>query len=259
MNDTRPIAVFDSGVGGISVLRELYSQMPNENYIYFGDSKNAPYGSRDKDEVKNLVLKNAAYLDSLGAKAFVVACNTATSVAIDDLRRIYTKPVIGMEPALKPAVLDKENSVIAIMATPITVHEEKLRKLMENYSDRAKIIPIACDLLVGYVEKGIFGGAELENYIASLLEGAGKLDSIVLGCTHYPFLRSVIEKIAGPSVKIFDGSEGTARETHRRLEESGLLKTDNIKGTVTFLNSLESKKEEVFSKMLFNAKAGVDI
>lgn len=259
MNDNRPIAVFDSGVGGISVLKELYAKMPNENYIYFGDSKNAPYGSRDKDEVKGLVLKNAAYLDSLGAKAFVVACNTATSVAIEALRKIYSKPVIGMEPAIKPAVLYKENSVIAVMATPITVHEEKLKKLMEHYSDKARIIPIACDLLVGYVEKGIFGGAELEEYIASLLKKAGQIDSIVLGCTHYPFLRPVIEKLAGPSVKIFDGSEGTARETHRRLEECGILKTDNIKGTVTFLNSLESKKEEAFSKMLFSSPIGGDI
>ncbi len=256
MNDKRPVAVFDSGVGGISVLKELYALMPCENYIYFGDSKNAPYGSREPSEVKELVLKNASYLASMNVKALVVACNTATSVAIEDLRRIYGMPVIGVEPALKPAVLYKENSVVAVMATPITVHEAKFKNLMEHYSEKAKIIPIACDLLAGYVEKGIFDGEELESYIASLFKNCGKVDSAVLGCTHYPFVRPVIEKILGSGVKIFDGGEGTARETRRRLEEEKILKTDGEKGSVIFLNSLMSKKEEAFSKMLFEKPAG---
>ena len=138
MSDKRPVAVFDSGVGGISVLKELYALMPCENYIYFGDSKNAPYGSREPDEVKELVLKNADYLASMGVKALVVACNTATSVAIEDLRRIYDMPVIGVEPALKPAVLYKEHSAVAVMATPITVHEAKFNVLMKHYEDELR-------------------------------------------------------------------------------------------------------------------------
>ncbi len=259
MSDKRPVAVFDSGVGGISVLKELYALMPCENYIYFGDSKNAPYGSREPDEVKALVLKNADYLASMGVKALVVACNTATSVAIEDLRRIYDMPVIGVEPALKPAVLYKEHSAVAVMATPITVHEAKFNVLMKHYEDRAKIIPIACDLLAGYVERGIFEGRELEEYIASLFSGLGKIDSVVLGCTHYPFVRKTIRRVIGPEVKIFDGGEGTARETRRRLNEQGILKTDGEKGKVTFLNSLESKKEEAFSKMLFSSPIGEDL
>ena len=259
MNDKRPVAVFDSGVGGISVLKELYALMPCENYIYFGDSKNAPYGSREPGEVRELVLKNAGYLSSMGIKALVVACNTATSVAIEDLRHIYDMPVIGVEPALKPAVLYKENSAVAVMATPITVHEAKFNVLMKHYEDRAKIIPIACDLLAGYVEKGIFEGREIEDYIGSLFENVGKIDSVVLGCTHYPFVRKTIRKVLGPDVKIFDGGEGTARETRRRLDERGILRTDKEKGSVTFLNSLESKKEEAFSKMLFSSPIGEDL
>lgn len=252
MNDVRPIAVFDSGVGGISVLRELRLLLPDENYIYFGDSANAPYGSKEPEEVKRLVKANIKMLYKKGIKAVVIACNTATSVAVDDLRKEYDMPVIGVEPALKPAVLYKENSVVAVMATPITLHEEKFKKLTEHYSDRARIIPVECSLLAGYVEKGILSGSEIENYISSLFSGLGHIDSVVLGCTHYPFVRRAIEKAVGPCVKIFDGGAGTARETKRRLEERKILKTDGKKGTVTLLNSLDSEKEKAFCEKLLS-------
>lgn len=253
MNDTRPIAVFDSGVGGISVLRELYALMPCENYIYYGDSRNAPYGSKTPEEVRRLVLDKISYLNSLGIKAVVVACNTATSVAIDILREEYSMPIIGVEPALKPAVLDSDYPTVAVMATPVTVNEEKFLQLTKHYSDRAKIIPVACERLAAFVERGVLGGEELEEYIGGLLSGLGKLNSVVLGCTHYPFVRSTVEKIVGPSVKIFDGGAGTARETKRRLEEAGLLKTDGVTGKITFLNSLESEAEKSFCMKLFGA------
>ncbi len=251
MSDIRPIGVMDSGVGGISVLKELYAIMPHENYIYFGDSKNAPYGSKTPEEVKRLVKKNVEYLAAKKIKTLVVACNTATSVAVEELRAQYAMPIIGVEPALKPAVLYKENAVVAVMATPITLSECKFKQLTEHYSDRAKIIPVACDKLATYVERGILSGEELENYIASLFENTGKLDAVVLGCTHYPFVVGTIKKILGPCVEIFDGGEGTARETKRRLEEINALKTDGVAGKITFLNSLESKKEQAFCEMLF--------
>lgn len=251
MSDVRPIGVMDSGVGGISVLKELYAVMPHENYIYFGDSKNAPYGSKTPEEVKSLVKKNVEYLVAKNIKALVVACNTATSVAVEELRAKYTMPIIGVEPALKPAVLYKENPTVAVMATPITLSEFKFKQLTEHYSDRAKIIPVACHKLATYVERGILSGEELEGYIASLFKDTKKPDAVVLGCTHYPFVIGVVKKVLGPDVKIFDGGEGTARETRRRLEEINALKDDGVAGKIVFLNSLESKKEQAFCEMLF--------
>ena len=247
----KPIAVFDSGVGGISVLGELYKLMPNENYIYFGDSANAPYGSREVSEVLNLSVSNAVMLMALGAKAVVIACNTATSVAAASLREKYKDfPIIGVEPALKPAVLAKENSTVAVMATPITLREEKFNKLMASFEDKAKIIPVPAEKLAGMIEKGILSGTELEDYIRSLFTPLGKIDSVVLGCTHYPFIKSSIKKVLG-DVSVFDGGEGTARETKRRLSDLNLLNESETVGEITFLSSSEDDSELDFYKELF--------
>lgn len=248
----KPIAVFDSGVGGISVLKELYKLMPNENYIYFGDSANAPYGSREISEVKSLSVANTVMLMALGAKAVVIACNTATSVAAASLRDKYKEfPIIGIEPALKPAVLSKENSTVAVLATPITLREEKFKKLMASFEDRAKIIPVPAEKLAGMIEKGILSGKELEDYIRSLFASLGKIDSVVLGCTHYPFVKDSIIKVLG-DVSVFDGGEGTAKETRRRLSELDLINKSEQKGEIVFLSSSEDDSEIELYKKLFN-------
>ena len=248
----KPIAVFDSGVGGISVLKELYKLMPNENYIYFGDSANAPYGSREISEVKSLSVANTVMLMALGAKAVVIACNTATSVAAASLRDKYKEfPIIGIEPALKPAVLSKENSTVAVLATPITLREEKFKKLMASFEDRAKIIPVPAEKLAGMIEKGILSGKELEDYIRSLFASLGKIDSVVLGCTHYPFVKDSIIKVLG-DVSVFDGGEGTAKETRRRLSELDLINKSEQKGEIVFLSSSEDESEIELYKKLFN-------
>ena len=248
----KPIAVFDSGVGGISVLKELYKLMPNENYIYFGDSANAPYGSREVLKVKELSVANTMMLMALGAKAVVIACNTATSVAAAYLRDKYKEfPIIGVEPALKPAVLSKENSAIAVMATPITLREEKFNKLMASFEDKAKIIPVPCEKLAGMIEKGVLSGSEIEDYIKELFEPLGKIDSVVLGCTHYPFIKDSIKKVLG-DVLLFDGGEGTARETKRRLFDLDLLNESKDSGEIAFLSSSEDEAEIELYKKLFN-------
>ena len=247
----KPIAVFDSGVGGISVLRELYRLMPNENYIYYGDSANAPYGSREVSDVLSLSKSITDKLIALGAKAVVIACNTATSVAAEFLRERYKDfIIIGVEPALKPAVLAKGNSTVAVMATPITLREEKFKKLMASFEDKAKIIPVPCEKLAGMIEKGVLSGTKLEEYIKDLFTPLGKIDSVVLGCTHYPFIKDSIKKVLG-DVSVFDGGEGTARETKRRLSESSLLSKRCEKGEVLFINSKDSKEEIDFCKRLF--------
>ena len=149
----QPIAVFDSGVGGISVLRELTKIMPKEDFIYFGDSKNAPYGVKTKEEVRKLTIACATRLFDQGAKGLVVACNTATSAAVRVLREMYPYiPIVGIEPAVKPAVLCMDHPRVLVMATPMTIHEEKLHNLIAKYEDKATIIPLPCPGLMDFVE-----------------------------------------------------------------------------------------------------------
>ena len=240
-----PIGVFDSGVGGISVLRELVAQMPNENYIFFGDSKNAPYGTKTLEEVQKLTCADAEYLLSRGVKALVVACNTATSAAIRILREKYADmPVIGIEPALKPAVHAGGHPRVLVMATPMTLREEKFHALMQRFESDAEILRLPCPGLVEYVEQGVLEGAELEAFLANLFEPyqSHPVDCVVLGCTHYPFERETIQKLLGAGVQIFDGGAGTARETERRLKDCGLCSGRAQQGTVELCNSLASEQ-----------------
>lgn len=240
-----PIGVFDSGVGGISVLRELVKLMPEENYIYYGDSKHAPYGSKTLDEVRRLTGEHIEYLVKSGVKAVVIACNTATSAAIDLLREKYPDmPIVGIEPALKPAVLYKENAKVLVMATPMTIREEKFHHLMRLYEDQATIYPLSCPGLPEFVEAGNLDGADLEQFLRELfVPYLGRVDAVVLGCTHYPFVRPMIQKIFGNDVAIFDGGGGTARELRRRMKECGILNTTGKNGTVRIENSKETPEE----------------
>lgn len=239
-NKGAAIAVFDSGLGGISVLKELTKVLPNENFIYFGDTANAPYGVRSAGEVRALTLSVYEKLKAEGIKAFVIACNTATSVAVANLRERYPDDIIvGVEPALKPAALCREHPIVAVLATPLTLKEEKFASLLGRYSANAKVIPFACAGLVEFVERGEVEGEALHSFLEELLEPlkAEKLDAVVLGCTHYPFVKGEISRILGDDVLIFDGSAGTARETRRRLEENGLLCDGDARGSVTFIDS----------------------
>ena len=160
----RPIGVFDSGVGGISVLKELVALMPNENYIFYGDSKNAPYGTKTLKEVQDLTCADAEYLLEQNVKALVVACNTATSAAIRILRKKYQDqmPVIGIEPALKPAASVKKNPRVIVMATPMTIREEKFQKLLKQFTSRPQVISLPCPGLVEFVERNRSSYSELE-------------------------------------------------------------------------------------------------
>lgn len=256
-NSMRPIGVFDSGVGGISVLRELIKQMPGENYIYFGDSVHAPYGTKPIEEVRQLTIENVRFLLENGAKSIVVACNTATSAAVANLRKMYPDvPLVGIEPAIKPAVMYKKNSCVVVMATPMTLKQEKFQNLMHKYEDMADIVPLPCPGLMEFVERGILDGEELTIYLEKLLASVSnkKTSSIVLGCTHYPFVKDVIQRIAGDRVMVFDGGEGTAREMKRRLTEAGLLNKNSRKGRVKFINSLDTEDELRLCEFLLTYK-----
>lgn len=236
-----PIGVFDSGLGGISVLGELVKELPGEDFLYFGDSANAPYGSRSTEQIRRLTIRNGEMLFERGVKALVIACNTATSAAIEDLREMYPDRIlIGIEPALKPAVKRFPEGKILVMATDATLREQKFAALLEKYNGTCEICKCPCPELVAFVERGELDSPALHEVLMKELgQHLDPLpDAAVLGCTHFPFLKTAISKVVGPACVLLDGSSGTARETKRRLGEKGLLK-ENGKGTVTFCNSLD--------------------
>ena len=253
--DNRPIGVLDSGLGGISVLRELVKLMPGEDFIYYGDSANAPYGTRTPEEVIDLTKKDVEFLLERGAKAIVVACNTATSVAIKELRAAYEEvlPVIGIEPALKPAVKAKKHSKVVVMATPMTLSQTKFNSMMHIDEDDANIIKMPCPGLVEYIESGVLDGPVLDAYLEKQFAPYDKaeIDAVVLGCTHYPLIREVIQKHL-PGVFVYDGGFGTAKQTKRRLEERGLLSDRESGGKVEIFNSRNTEEILELSRRLLN-------
>lgn len=250
-----PVGVIDSGVGGISALRELVSLLPYEDFIYYGDSANAPYGVKSEDEIKTLTLACIKHMVERGVKAVVIACNTATGAAADHVRGIYgsTLPIIGMEPEVKTAALSKEHPRVLVMATPVTLRVERFLRLSARYKDKADIELLPCPGLVELVEQGELSGAKTESFISELLYPYIEkgIDAIVLGCTHYPFVKPVIQKLCGDDVKIYDGGAGTARELRRRLAERELLNPQSERGHVIFENSRSTDDEIRLCRRLF--------
>lgn len=249
-----PIAVFDSGLGGVSVLKEMRKLMPEEDFYYYGDSLNAPYGTKTLYEVRKLTIAHTRDFVEMGAKGVVVACNTATSAAVRTLREMYPDlPLVGIEPAVKPAVECFPEGRILVMATPMTIREEKLHKLIEKFAGEAEVIPLACPGLMDFVEAGNIESPEIYGFLRDILHPyKGNIDGVVLGCTHYPFVQKTIQEVLGEKVQIFDGGAGTAKEIKRRLDVAGLLrKNAHREGKITYKNSDNSQeKEELFWKLL---------
>ena len=232
------IAVFDSGVGGISVLRHLVRILPGERFIYYGDSANAPYGSRSTEEVRALTLAAVGkLLAEYPLKALVIACNTATAAAVNDVRAAHPELiVVGIEPALKVAADHFPGGRVGVLATEVTLREEKFDTLLHRFDENVTISKIPAPGLVELVEHGKVDAPETEALLRKVLGPyLGKLDAVVLGCTHYPFARNAIRRVLGDDVVLRDGGEGTARETRRRLEQAGLL--ENGGGEVILRNS----------------------
>lgn len=251
MDRYSPIGLFDSGIGGVSVLRELYALMPNENYICLGDSANAPYGTKTESEVLALSLRSAKHLYDSGVKALVVACNTATSASIKELRRIYDIPVIGLEPAVKPAALSGDHPTVLVMATELSLKLPKYKNLASCFDGMADIIPLPAPGIVEFVERGITEGDELDAYLYSLFEPYRnmKIDAIVLGCTHFPLVKRSIVKCFGRDVRLYDGGKGAANETKRLLSMRDMLSDSGGKGSVVFENTLSDANAEIARKL----------
>ena len=219
------IGIFDSGSGGLSVYRELVKVLPKERYVYFSDNAHCPYGEKTAEYIQDRARAITDILLGMGADIIVVACNTATAAAIATLRAEYPEvPFIGMEPAVKPAALGTKSGVIGVLATAGTLKGSKYLKTRGLYEDDVKIVEHVGQGFVELVEGGILDGPKAESVVRASLQpllDAGA-DTIVLGCTHYPFLRPVIEKLAGEGVKVIDPAPAVARQTVRVLQERGI-------------------------------------
>ena len=231
-----PIGVFDSGVGGLSVLREIRRELPNEDLIYVADSGYAPYGDRPEEYVRGRAVAIMEFLRSKGAKAVVVACNTATGIAVDALRARYDVPIVAIEPAVKPAAARTQSRVVGVLATTQTLAGQKFARLVRTHAGDVEVLTQACPGLVEQVEAAEFGSPStrvlVEKYVRPLLDKGA--DTIVLGCTHYPFLGDLIRDVAGPSVTVIDSAVPVARELRRRLRAASLLADDHHQGSATF-------------------------
>lgn len=239
--DQRPVGFFDSGLGGISVLGESLRLLPHEDYIYFGDTAHIPYGDKAPEEILELTHQAVDRLIALGCKAVVIACNTATSAAAAPLRQELHMPVIGMEPALKPASLLERPGKILVMATHTTLTQPKFHALMARYG--ADAVPVPCPGLMECVEGGWLEGPRVDKVLRELLGPHlnQPIKAVVLGCTHYPFLRKAIAAFFAPDVPLIDGNLGAVRQLKRRLTEENLLCSRERQGCITFLSSSEDE------------------
>lgn len=248
MDQTRnPIGVFDSGVGGISTLRDIIRELPREHLIYYGDIANAPYGTKSTGEVIACVRRVVDHLLSERIKALVIACNTATGAAAATLRAELSIPVIAMEPALKPASEKREGGSILVMATPLTLQMEKFNLLMSKYGDGAVRVP--CPGLMELVEQQ--DDAAALDYLRRLFSrfDLNHVDAVVLGCTHYVFLRDMIRSLLPAHIAITDGNAGTARQLRRVLAAGGLL-NESGEGRLDFETSGTEKDLVLMRRLL---------
>jgi len=245
----KPIGLFDSGIGGTSIWKEVIKLLPHENTIYLADSKNAPYGEKSKEEIIALSIKNTEILLSKGCKLIVVACNTATTNAIDFLRKKYDIPFIGIEPAIKPAALLSKTGAIGILATKGTLTSKLFEKTTYEYTKNITTIKQDGEGLVALIENGKLNTAETHQLLSTYLKPMLNfdIDHLVLGCTHYPYLIPQIKEIIGSSIKIIDSGEAVARQTKTILEKNNLLSTSSEKSNHQFYTNAEI---EVLSEIL---------
>ncbi len=251
-NNLGSIGVFDSGVGGLSIYSELTNLLPSEHFIYLADSANAPYGELPPDEIKALAFRNAQFLIDHGAKLIVVACNTATTMAIKELRQSFHVPFIGIEPAIKPAAKNSSTKKVGVLATKGTLNSPLFRETSATYGKSVKTITVVGKGLVQLIEAGKIHSAEmttlLQEYLAPMIEE--KVDHIVLGCTHYPFLKEQIQELTPQTVKIIDSGRAAAKQTKRILEQKRLTTTStSTKADAFFVNGKMDVCKSILERM----------
>lgn len=257
MTKKNPIGVFDSGIGGTSIWKEINNLLPNENSIYLADSKNAPYGQKSKEEIINLCIKNTNFLLDQNCKIIVVACNTATTNAIQELREKYDVPFIGIEPAIKPAAINSKKNRIGILATQGTLNSKLFLQTAEKLNT-TKIIEQIGHGLVTLIENGELYSEKMNTLLHSYLDPmiAAKIDYLVLGCSHYPYLIPQIEKILPKEIKIIDSGQAVARQVKNVLTKNDLLNPETGVGNSIFysninptvLNAILNNKYKIIEK-----------
>ena len=250
--NSQAIGVFDSGVGGLSVLKHIHAHLPHENLLYFADSLYAPYGNKTPEFIIERATYIADFLIEKRAKALVVACNTATAAAISHLRHHYSLPIIGMEPAVKPAAAATKTGVVGVLATVGTLKSAQFAALLEHYGQNIEVVTQACHGLVERVERGELNTGITRKLVRQYVEpllGAGA-DTIVLGCTHYPFVRDLIAEVAGEGVALVDTGSAVARQLQQRLDEANLINNQSASGQVTiWTNNTASNTGEVIERL----------
>jgi len=248
-----PIGIFDSGLGGLSVVHEVRALLPNEHLIYYADSAYCPYGTRTPEEIAERCRLITAELVEQGVKAIILACNTACAVALPQVRARFDLPIIGLEPAVKPATRLTQTQRIGVLATPRTVASERLANLVEVHAHDIEVKLVAAPGLVELVEAGVLIGPEVERVLRPFLDPliAWGVDVVVLGCTHYPFLRHEIQRLVGPSVHIVDSGEAIARRTRVVLEANDLrYHSTSVNGSLTVMTSGDAKQVADLSRRL---------
>ena len=257
MSDS-PIGIFDSGVGGTSIWKEINALLPNENTIYLADSKNAPYGEKSKEQIVRLSVKNTELLLQKGCKIIVVACNTATTNVISELRKKYKVPFIGIEPAIKPAALQSKSKTVGILATKGTLSSNLFHSTSENHAHGIRIIEQVGTGLVKLIEQGKTNTEELDELLRKFLEPMLKegIDYLVLGCTHYPYLIPALTKLLPENVKIIDSGEAVARQTKTVLEQNGLLRKSGKRSGHQFFSNADI---DILRRLLGRVQADIEI
>ncbi|MEZ2415283.1 glutamate racemase [Muriicola sp. E247] len=256
--DRRPIGIFDSGVGGISIWKELRNKMPFEDTIYLADSKNAPYGEKSPEVILELSIKNTELLLQNHCKLIVVACNTATTNAIDHLRKNYTVPFIGIEPAIKPAALQSVSGKVGVLATRGTLTSALFHSTAKNHAANIEILEQVGTGLVELIEKGQAHSQEVRNLLRKYIQTmtAAGIDHLVLGCTHYPFLIPILKDELPAHVKIIDCGEAVAKQTQKVLEQHKLLNTGKREPSYKFFSNTDA---ELLSRFLKDEQGELEI
>lgn len=244
MPNPNPIGIFDSGVGGISVMKEIRRMLPGEDLIYYADSAHCPYGTKDPAFIRRRMKKVAAFLTGFKAKILVAACNTASIAGLDFLRRDFQLPIVGMEPAVKPAAALTQNGRVGVMATGVTLAGERFHSLIRRYAGNTEVITVPCPGLVERVELGLIDDPETEQLLRRFLDPlvSSGVDTVVLGCTHYPFLRPLVESIMGPGVSILDTGNPVAKRVAQILADNDLQKNGAGSGREIFFTSGNPKR-----------------
>lgn len=226
------IGIFDSGIGGMTLLHQALVSLPDEKYIFYADTDNVPYGTKSREQVVELVDRVMHFMIEHDCKAVVIACNTATAAAAKIMRQKYQIPIIGIEPAVKPAVAESCGKRVMVVATPLTVREEKLKNLVERVDDAHLVDLLALPRLVEFAERGEFCSDEVEQYLRNEFSAyeLGKYGELVLGCTHFNYFKDSFKKILPKGVHMIDGSEGTIRQLARVLESGNRLEAAACKG-----------------------------